>query len=145
MKAEKIILSFVAVLIGLIAAGIAFYLYQMTQTVPNSQNKPLTVAQKSITISPTPENGDFINLDQPSDEAVSSQQDITVAGTTTKDATLIISTENGDDVITPAGNGNFTTTETIPQDTSILQVVAVFPDGTEQKVLRTVTYTTEQF
>ena len=144
MKAEKVILSFVAVLIGLVAAGAAFYLYQMTQTVPSSQNKPITVAT-NITPIPTPDNGNFLNLDQPADESVSDKQQITVSGTTSKNSTIIISTEDDDDVVTPAGNGSFTTTETIPQGTSLLEVTSVFPDGTEQKIVRTVTFSTEQF
>lgn len=144
MKAEKVILSFVAVLIGLVAAGAAFYLYQMTQSVPSPKNKPLTVAT-NITPTPTPNNGDFLNVDQPVDESVSGNEQITVSGDTTKNSTVVISTENDDDVIQPATNGSFTTTETIPQGTSLLQITSIFPDGTEQKVLRTVTFSTDQF
>ncbi|HVF69488.1 MAG TPA: hypothetical protein VNA13_02885 [Xanthomonadales bacterium] len=144
MKAEKVVLSFVAVLVGLIAAGAAFYLYQATRTLPASQTKPLTIAP-SPTPAPLSDEGHLLTIDSPKDEAVFDKKLITISGKTVSGATLVVSTEDNDEVVKPAANGTFTLTQTIPDGTSILQVSAVFPDGTEKKVTRTVTFSTESF
>ena len=144
MKAEKVVLSFVAVLVGLVAAGIAFYLYQATITLPGSKTKTMTFVP-SPTLAPLSDKEHLLIIDNPKDEAVFGKKLITVSGKTVKGATIIVSTENSDDVVKPAGNGSFTLTQSIPDGTSILQISAIFPDGTEKKVMRTVTFSTESF
>ena len=144
MKAEKVILSFVAVLVGLVAAGIAFYLYQSTKVIPSDQSKP---AEVTTQISPSPVSGDnnTFTVDEPQNEAVFDKKVITVKGTTVKGTTIIVSTPDADQVVQPADNGDFTLTQTIPDDTSILEIRAIFPDGTEKTIDRTVTFSTEKF
>ena len=144
MKAERILLSFVAVIIGLAAAGGAFYLYQMTKALPNQKIKPPTLSS-NITPSPTPDSANFLNVDSPKDEQVFDKKLITVHGKTANDATIIVSSENGDEVIKPASNGDFNLTITIPDGTSILQTTAIFANGEEKSVARTVTFSTENF
>jgi len=144
MKAEKIILSFVAILVGLIAAGVAFYFYQMTKTLPSQKSQPLAVAPKT-TPTPVPDTGNYLTLDSPKEEGVFNTQVINVSGKTAKDATIIVTSENGDDVVKPATNGDFTLTSTIPDGTSLLLVTAVFSNGEEKRVSRTVTFSTESF
>ncbi len=142
MKAEKVILSFVAIFVGLVAAGIAFYLYQLTKTVPNPP--PLTNKEKSIA-TPTPDSSNFLTVESPKDEEVSNKKVITVQGKTVAGATIIVTSEDSDQVVTPAKNGDFTLTQAIPDGTSILQIVAILPNGEEKKIVRTVTYSTETF
>lgn len=144
MKAEKVILSFVAVLIGLIAAGIAFYLYQATRTVPTSQTKPVEITS-SPTKAPTTDKDHILQVDNPKDEGVFNKRQVTVSGKTAAGTTLVVSTEDGDDVVKPASNGDFTLNITIPTGTSVIQINAIFPDGTEKKEVRTVTFSTENF
>lgn len=144
MKAEKIILSFVAVVIGLIAAGIAFYLYQMTKTIPASKNQTLSV-QNQISPSPTPNTQNFLTVENPKDESVTASKTITISGKTEPGATIIISTENNDQVVNTAANGDFTLTNTIGNGTNVIQITAVFTNGEEKKITRTVTYSTESF
>jgi hypothetical protein len=144
MRAEKVVLSFVAVLVGLIAAGIAFYLYQATRTVPASQTKPLAVAPTPTATQPTDEEH-LLQIDNPKDESVSDKKLITISGKTVKGSTIVITTEDGDQVVKPADNGNFTTTQSIPDGTSLLYITAIFPDGSEKKETRTVTFSTESF
>lgn len=144
MKAEKVVLSFVAVLVGLIAAGIAFYLYQATRTLPAQKTRPITIAP-TPTPAPLSDRQHLLKIDNPKDEAVFDKRLITISGQTVKDATLIVSTEDNDQVVSPTDNGDFTLTMSIPDGTSILQVSAVFPDGAEKKVIRTVTFSTESF
>ncbi len=144
MKAEKVILSLVAVIVGLIAAGVAFYLYQMTKTVPLAKNQPLTV-KTQITPTPTPNNENFLTVENPKDESVVNTKTITITGKTSPKATIIVSTETSDQVVVPASNGDFTLSDTISDGTNMIQITAVFPDGEEKKVIRTVTYSTENF
>lgn len=143
MKAEKVILSFVAIFIGLIAAGVAFYLYQMTRTVPSQKAQTLSLDTKSL--SPTPDASHLLVVESPKDEEVVDNKIISINGKTRSDATVIITTESTDEVIKPASNGNFSVTQTIPSGTSILHVTAIFPNGEERRVTRTVTFTTENF
>lgn len=143
MKAEKVILSFVAVFVGLVAAGVAFYLYQSTKVVPNDQVKPAnTTVNKQQTTQPT---SDVFSVDAPQDEQVFDKKLITIKGTAVKGATITISTTDGDQVVQPADNGDFTTTQTIPDDTSVIEFTAIFPDGTQKKIDRTVTFSTASF
>lgn len=144
MKAEKVILSFVAVLVGLIAAGIAFYLYQATRTLPAQKTEPIAVVP-SPTSAPLSDKEHLLIIDNPKNEAVFDKKQITISGKTVNGAVLTVSTEDNDQVVKPAENGNFTLTMPIPDGTSIMQIVAVFPDGTEKKEMRTVTFSTESF
>jgi len=144
MKTEKVILSFVAVFIGLIAAGVAFYLYQSTKTVPVDQTKP---SATQITKMPTQviAGTDTFTIDTPTDQQVFDKKLITIKGTAVKDATITISTDTSDQVVQPADSGDFTLTQTIPDGTSIIEFTAIFPDGSEKKIDRTVTFSTKNF
>ena len=144
MRAEKVILSFVAVLIGLIAAGIAFYLYQATITIPTSKTEPIEIAKKP---SPEPlaDNKHLFVIEKPQDEEVFDKRQVTVSGKTIQGTTIIVSTEDSDEVISPANNGDFTLTITIPSGTSQIKITAIFPDGTEKTETKTVTFSTEDF
>jgi hypothetical protein len=144
MRAEKVVLSFVAVLIGLVAAGTAFYFYQSTKTIPNPKTEPIEVVENQ-TPEPLSDENHLLKIDDPQDEAVFENRQITVSGRTIPGATIIVSTEDGDEVIEPADNGDFDLTITIPSGTSILQFAAIFPDGTEKREIRTVTFSTEDF
>lgn len=146
MKAEKILLSFVAVLVGLIAAGFAFYFYQSTRTVTPDESLPVTVKSgETNPVAPTQADTNVLTVDAPKDEEVFDKKIIAIKGKSVKDATITISTQESDQVVKPADNGEFTLTQAIPDGTSILQITAIFPDGQEKKVTRTVTYTTESF
>lgn len=144
MKAEKVILSFVAVLVGLIAAGVAFYLYQATRTIPSPKTKAISVVP-SPTVAPLSDKEHLLKIDNPKDEAVFNKKLITISGKTVNGAVLTVSTEDNDQVVKPADNGDFTLTMAIPDGTSIMQISAIFPDGTEKKETRTVTFSTESF
>ncbi|MGI8419591.1 MAG: hypothetical protein ACR2LN_03005 [Candidatus Levyibacteriota bacterium] len=144
MKAEKVILSFVAVFIGLIAAGVAFYLYQSTKAIPPDQTKP-AVVKSAVTAAPTPSDTDILTVDEPKDETVINKPTITIKGKSVKGAVVTVSTQDSDQVVQPADNGDFTLTQTIPSGTSILHFSAIFPDGTQKQLQRTITYSTENF
>ncbi len=144
MKAEKVILSFVAVFVGLIAAGIAFYLYQSTKALPSDQPKA-SAMKVSQNPTPTPSGNDIFTVDTPQDGLVSDKKLITVKGTTVKGAIVTVSTDDSDQVVQPASNGDFTLTQTIPDGTSLVDLTVIFPDGTQKTIDRTVTFSTANF
>ena len=144
MKAERVILSFFAVIIGLVAAGAAFYFYQMTKVVPEDKTKTPDLTNK-ISVSPTPDNANLLSVDKPKDEEVFNKKVITITGKTRNDATIIVTSEDSDQVVKPAANGNFSVTQTVLNGTTILYITAVFPNGEEKTITRTVTYSSENF
>ncbi len=146
MNGEKIILSIVAVFVGLIAAGIAFYLYQMAKTIPAEKIQTISIkTQATLTPTPSPNNENFLTVETPKDESVVDSKKIVITGKTSPTATIIVTTENNDQVITPASNGDFTLTAIIENGNNLIQILAIFPSGEEKKIVRSVTYTTESF
>lgn len=141
MKTEKLVISFLAVIIGILFAGVAFYLYQSSKVVP--QTKTSTVALASPT--PTPISSLYLTVDVPDDEKVVDTKIITVSGKTIPDAVVIVSTDAGDQVFTPATNGNFSTTATLISGANVIVVSAISQNGEEASLTRTITYSTETF
>lgn len=145
MKAERVILSFIAILVGLFAAGVAFYIYQSTRSIPSQGAQPITIAKPTTAVTPVEDKTSYLAVESPKDEEVFNKKTITVSGKTVAGATIIVASEDADQIVEPASNGNFTLTMTIPDGTSILKVTAVLPDGKETVVNRTVTFSTENF
>ena len=142
MKKEKLILSLVATVFGLLVAGGAFYLFQTTKTVDPTSIK---TAVNSTTPSPTPIPSIFLTVDKPKDEEVISSKLLTISGKTTKDAVVIIISDAFEQVVTPSSTGDFSITETIDEDKNIIEIIAVAPNGESVKVIKTVTYSQEEF
>src|SRR5438105_2475636 len=101
MRLEKILLSFVAIIVGLVAAGAAFYLYQMTKVLPAQKAQPVVVSP-TTSANPSPDTGNILSLDSPKDEQVFDNKQLTINGKTLPDATIIVTTEDGDQVVKPA-------------------------------------------
>lgn len=140
---EKIILSIVAAFLGLLVAGGAFYIYQMTRTVDTPQEKTVMGVKKQP--SPTPANANYLVVEKPEDESVSDKRTVTVSGKATPNSTIIVSTETADQVVKPSDNGDFSLSQSIENGVNLVHVTAVFPDGQEQTVIKSVTATTEEF
>lgn len=142
MKAERLILSIVFIALGLLVAGGVFYLFQMTKVIPDSQLK----TPSAIIPTPTPdESGNLLILENPADESVTDKKLITISGRTTPDALLIVTTAGNDQVIKPTTTGTFTLTQTIDTGSNLIEVRAIYPDGTEKRITRTITFSTESF
>jgi len=141
MKQERVILSFIMVLIGLLVAGAAFYFYQSTKVVSNSRT--------TLTISPTPtpptKSNIFVNLNNPADETVVANKTLQVTGTTAPGATVIIITDSDHQVVQPSSQGDFSTTITLADGENVIQAEAIASDGSSSFVQRTVTYSKQDF
>lgn len=141
MKKEKLILSFVAVVFGLLVAGIAFYFFQTTKTVPNANTKIISF----VSPSPTPSPSISLTLDQPKDEGVVNSKTLIVSGKTQGDAVVIVITDSSEDVITPLANGEFSTTVNLDDGQNILEIISIAPNGESVTSKKTVTYSQEEF
>ncbi|MEX2007337.1 MAG: hypothetical protein WD992_01050 [Candidatus Levyibacteriota bacterium] len=141
MKKERIVLAFIAGLIGLLVAGILFYIYESTKTVTTkAENNPVTTeAKKSTSLSV------FLSISKPVDESVLGSKVVEVSGKTKPDATIIILTSLDEKVVAPTANGDFSTTVNIDDGQNLIEITAIAKDGQQQKILRTVTFSTEKF
>lgn len=141
MKTERIVLSVVAVLIGLFVAGIAFYFFQM------AQKKPAPAKQEiSILPSPTPEiELQGLSVTTPEDEAVLTEKSVEVSGKAKDARVVIISTEEGQTAVQPDAEGNFKDTITLSTGVNLIHVTAYQPTGKEISKTISVSYSTESF
>lgn len=66
MKIEKVVLSLLAVFLGLLVAGIAFYIYENAKTIPPPEIKTVSISPPTPTLKPSI----FLSIDKPKDEEV---------------------------------------------------------------------------
>lgn len=141
MKKEKLILSFIATLLGLLVAGIAFYLFQAAKTIPNTATKTISFASPAPTSTPSIS----LTLDRPKDEEVINNKVLVVSGKTKSSAVVIVITDSSNEVVTPSANGDFSTTVNLDDGQNILEVIALAPNGESAKIKKTITYSLEEF
>ncbi len=141
MKQEKIVLSFVAVIIGLLFAGIGFYIYQTTKAISPDSSKKVT----DNSLSPTPKPNVFLSLREPVQESVSTKKVVTVSGKTKSDAVIVVLTESSEEIIKPTSFGDFSTEITLEEGANILIVKAILPNGEDETVQRVINYYAEDF
>lgn len=141
MKTEKIVISAIAVVVGIIVAGALFYFYQQTKTIPQNQTKVISV----VAPSPMQKPSIFLSVEKPTDEEVVDTKIITVSGKTDPGAIIVITTDAEDQIINPAQNGNFSSSISIDSGSNKIIITAIAKNGEEAKVIRTVTYSTENF
>lgn len=142
MKTEKVIISFITSLIGILAAALAFYFYQSTKVIPQTDVKTITLSPSPKT---TPQSKIFLALDAPVDEEVTDKKVIEVSGTTNPDTVIIVTSSISDKIVTPAQNGSFTTTITLDDGENEILVTAIATNGEETTLIRTVTVSSETF
>ncbi len=141
MKQERVILSFIFVLIGLLAAGVLFYFYQSTKVVNNTPPNVIS----SPTPTQSPKSNIFISINQPTDEAVVSNKTLQISGKTIASATIVIITDSDQFVLQPTDVGDFSTTVTLDNGQNLITVQAIAQNGETVSLKRTVTYSTENF
>jgi len=141
MKQERVILSFIMVIIGLLVAGVAFYIYQGTKSGSSSKTS-ISVASPT----PTPITASvYLNVDSPINESIVDNKTVTISGKTTPGATIVIITNSDQKVIAPSGVGDFSTTVIINNGANLIRVTSFGPDGQSETTQRTITYSLEDF
>lgn len=141
MKAEKLILSFIATLLGLLVAGLAFYAFQATKTITPNNTKTISL------VSPTPTSipSVFLTVDRPKDEQVVNSKVLVVSGKTTNSAVVIVITDSLDDVIAPSLTGDFSMTVNLDEGQNVVEIISIAPNGESVRIKKTVTYSQEEF
>lgn len=142
MKKERIILSFFALLIGLAVAGGAFYLYQNTQ-----KGEPEVMSDTVVNI-PTPTlqpNQNLLTIEKPQNEDVVSSQSITISGKTLPDTSIVAQTGTDEQIAEASSNGSFQLTIDIDEGVNIIQITAIYADGSQKSEQLTITHSEEDF
>lgn len=139
---ERIIIVFIAVLIGLLITTLGFFLYESSKNVP--EEKPKTITKKPVK---TEEGEEKINLaiSEPKNESIVDRRTIQVKGKTDAQNLLVVSSNQEDVVATPTTDGKFSVSLTIDAGTNIIITRAINTHGEGKIDERTVTYSTEEF
>lgn len=140
MKQERVILSFIMVLIGLLVAGAAFYFYQSSKTVSSK-----STVSNIISPTPTPKPSVYLSITSPDNEIVVANKTLNISGKAPVSATIIIITDSDQLVFKPSSQGDFSTTVTLSSGFNLINIQAVLPNGETATVKRSVTYSTESF
>ena len=133
MRIEKIILAIVGVVAGLFVAGIAFYIYQTTRTISPTTIKTITLASPTPSAAPIP-----LVVQSPTDGQVSTSRIITVSGKTDPQATVVVTTDTTDNVVTPSASGDFSLSVTTSGGENRIVITAILPNGQEAQQTLTV-------
>lgn len=141
MKTEKLVLSFIATLFGLLVAGLTFYLFQAAKTVTPNHTKTISFVSPAPTSIPSV----FLTVDRPKDEEVVTSKILVVSGRSTSNAVVIVITETSEDVMAPAENGDFSTTVNLDEGQNVLEIISIAPNGESVRIKKTVTYSQEEF
>lgn len=142
MKTEKIVLSFIAVLIGVLVAAAAFYLYQSTKIVKTSQIKQAT---EKVTPTPAAKPTFSFSVETPTEGKVVDKRAIQLSGKANSDAILVVSTDDEDKIVVPTISGTFTTTVNLTDGENLIRITAFLPNGQETTIKKVVTFTSESF
>lgn len=142
---ERIVIVFVAIILGLIITTAGFFIYQTTQQLP--PDEPTAAQTKTAGASDTndEESGFFLKVDEPLDESVATTRTIQVKGKTNPDNIIVVSTNQEDATGSPSKDGQFSMSVTIDTGTNKILTRVISPTGEEKIDERIVTYTTEEF
>lgn len=137
---ERIVIIFIAVTIGLILTTFGFFLYESTKPATTSTPTP-TKTQKTV----LSKDEILLVVDEPVDELVIEKRTITVKGKTDPENTLVISTNQEDAVATPTSSGSFSTTISIDTGINKLIITAITPKGAKKEIIKTISFSSEDF
>jgi hypothetical protein len=141
MKTESIVLSIIGILVGLFVAGTAFYFFQVSQKKPEEK-------KHVISIQPTPtqaSHDSFLTITAPEDEGVSMAKSVKLTGKAPAGSTVVIATEDGQDVVSVEEDGAFTSSLSLDDGVNLISITATKPNGVTDSQTRTITYSTENF
>ncbi len=143
---ERLIIVFVAVVIGLVLTTVGYLVYQSTQMPPEPGETTQPTTQSATTPTPAPDTNSFhVIITEPKPEAITDKRTITVKGTTNPGNTVVISTNQADVIAQPKEDGSFSTTVTINAGTNILIARAIDTHGNTTEDRRVITFVAEEF
>ncbi len=139
---ERIIIVFIALAIGLLVTTLIFFLYQQTKSIPQTPEK---TTQNTKTPAPTTQNRVMLSVDSPADQALVDRRSIQIKGKTDPENTIIVSTNQEDQIAKPTADGAFSVTVTIDAGSNRIVTRAITPEGEKAEDERIVTFSTEEF
>ncbi len=141
MRTEKIVLSFIAVVVGLLVAGVGFYFFTSSKMQPKTKNP--TVA--SATPHPTDTSKLSLTITNPQSESVTTKSLTTISGSTSPDATVMINTGSTDSVVTPSSSGAFSSDISLDDGENQITITAIATSGEEIQKIIIITSSKETF
>ncbi len=148
MKKELGITIFIGILIGF-GLSAFFWLRNNKGTVSdlaNSQPSPApTKAEQAVNEPNESEKDISLNIIQPENEIISSQENIILNGKTQVNATVIVIWEEGQEILVADENGEFQTEINLIGGENIINISAYDNQGNKATQTLTVTYSTAKF
>lgn len=141
MKKEKILLLLIASGIGLLVAGVIFYIYESSKNIPSEKIKKVV----SLVPAPTPKPSIYLNVSSPKNELVTDKRILTVSGKTLPNANIIALSPIDVSAGTASSDGNFSLTVNLDDDQNIIRITAIASNGETISATRIVTFSTENF
>lgn len=140
MFKEKVLVTLLAILGGIVFSIGLFFLYQKTkQVVPRpSSNK------ETVETTPAPPQL-FLNIDNPQNEAVFDKKIIQLSGKTLGTAVVVVMSQDKEFVLTPATDGSFSVNLTLLDGVNQVEVIAINATGEILTEKLTATFSTGEF
>lgn len=144
---ERIVIVFIATLLGLLLTTAGYFIYQTATSYSqktSADNSPINLQAQNDNAEKERQE-EALSISSPTDEAVVDKRTLEITGKTYAENTVVISSNNEDVVGTPARDGNFSITITIDAGVNKIVTRSISPDGEEIVDERIVTYSTEEF
>jgi hypothetical protein len=136
MKKELLVAVVIGLLVGLV---ITYGVYRAS----TAGRGPRSTTQTTITTDSTAHETSTLVLSSPEDESVQTTDQITVAGTTLPDSTVVVFVNDLEHITTADRSGNFSVVGKLEAGSNVIIVHSLTEDGSLTMVERTVIYITD--
>lgn len=140
---EKILIIFVASILGLLITTIAFYIYQTTKSTTADKKLENPIVKQENT--PSPQSAGSLIIDEPKEDSVTDKRTVQIKGRAQPGSTIVVSSNTEDIAGQTADSGAFSFSIDIEAGVNKIITRAIQPDGSEIQDLRIVTFSTEEF
>ena len=144
MKVDKDII--LAIIIGIFVGGLTafsvFFLPKFLSKTPSQTENVETVMEEEP--APSPISSSFLTLENPQNEAIFSEDEITVSGKTTPNALVVIISPTDEETIEADDKGNFEAKILLEEGDNEISITAYTKDDEEQTESITVYYSEEE-
>jgi len=131
MKKEVVIAIIIGLSVGLI---IAFGLWTANKSLNQIPSDNETSNPQANQTTPTPIS-QSLTIDNPTEDFISNQEKITVTGKATPEATVVITYEEGEKILTADSGGLFSVEITLIGGANEIKISAFESDGNESSVI----------
>ena len=143
MKKEVILAIAIGFVLGLIITFGIWTANKSLKQLPKTTPTP-SPAEAQALASPTPSSSTTLTLTSPDDELLTNQNSITVSGTTFPNATVTITYELGEQIVTADTSGKFSIDVNLDGGYNTITATAFDAAGNSASQSITVTYTTSK-